>query len=218
MSTPVRYFAYAAAGGGLLAGQLGSQVFEYFRRRNADGTTTDLLGTAPAITEPGGGAYEFVIPTAMLTPGCKISWVINTGPNTVNTREEGDVNGADVGPDTSSTSVVVPSSTRIADFHIKKGDLFPAIRQKLKRDDGSAIDLTGASVNFRMREPGQAIKVNAAATIIDIPTGDVSYQWAGTDTDTEALYDGEWVISRGGSLETVPANGYVKIAVGKSLA
>jgi hypothetical protein len=76
-----------------------------------------------------------------------------------------------------------------ADFEIPKGRLLPILTATLT-DDVGPIDLTGATVKFQMRPPGvgTTLKVDAAATVVSAATGQVSYTWSGTDTDTEGLY------------------------------
>lgn len=97
---------------------------------------------------------------------------------------------------------------------MKRGDVFPKIRATLKDSTGAAIALAGTTVTFRMRGVNAAaVKVEAAATIIDADAGRVEYAWTGTDTDTSGLFNAEWSISFSGSAETVPNNGYVQILI-----
>lgn len=106
----------------------------------------------------------------------------------------------------------------MADLHIKRGDRLPKIRRTLKREDGTVVNLTGASVVFRMRPRGGALKVNAAATVVDAAGGVAEYAWAVNDTDTEGLFEAEWAVTISGSVETVPANGFHTVEVMRTLA
>lgn len=100
-------------------------------------------------------------------------------------------------------------------FNMKKGDRYPVARATLYNADGSLMNLTGATITFRMRSrSGGALKVNAAGTIVGDPTlGVVQYAWAVGDTDTVDNYDAEFAVSIGGLAQTVPASGYVLVVV-----
>lgn len=103
----------------------------------------------------------------------------------------------------------------MADFSIKQDDTKPTITATLTNGAGTAIDLTGATVKFRMRETGStALKVDAAATIVSAAAGTVSYQWVSGDTDTAGRYLAEWEITfAGGARQTVPSNRFNVISV-----
>jgi hypothetical protein len=103
---------------------------------------------------------------------------------------------------------------------MKKGDRLPVLRAALQGPDGAALDLTGASVTFRMKPvTGGALKVNASCAIIGDPTqGIVQYTWGATDTDTVGQFNGEFSASIGGLPLTVPSNNYLLITVEPSLA
>lgn len=102
---------------------------------------------------------------------------------------------------------------------MKKGDRLPLLRATLVDSDGAPLPLAGASVLFRMAPVlGGALKVNAAAAIIDAALGIVQYSWGATDTDTEGAFNGEFVVTIGGLAETVPGSGYVLIAIEPALS
>lgn len=103
----------------------------------------------------------------------------------------------------------------MTDFYIKKGDTAPVIVATLKDSAGAPINLTGASVRFRMRLLlGTVLKVDAAVTIVDALAGTVSYQWALADTDTAGTYLVEWQITyAGGAVQTVPNASFNQVRV-----
>ena len=104
-------------------------------------------------------------------------------------------------------------------FPIKKDDILPALRMVLRDENKVPLDLTNATVVFRMRpSAGGAFKVNSGGSVIGTPTdGVVEYAWQGTDTDTVGTYLGEWKLTYPAGLRTVPTTGFVTIQVGADL-
>lgn len=106
-------------------------------------------------------------------------------------------------------------------INMKQGDRLPALRVALLDANGTAIDVTSATVTFRMRDARtKALKV--AAGTCTKPNGGadgvVQYAWAAGDTDTVGAYEGEFACSFAGPLvQTVPTNGYVTLVVVDSL-
>lgn len=103
------------------------------------------------------------------------------------------------------------------DFVIKRGDLLPIITATLQDATGAAVDLTGAaSVKFILRQvSGGTPKVSAAAVVVSAIAGQVSYTWAGTDTDTEGVYYAEWQVTwtAGSKPQTYPNDGHQVVKV-----
>jgi hypothetical protein len=102
----------------------------------------------------------------------------------------------------------------------KQNDRLPDYTVNLVQGAGcdavTAIDLTGCSLKFKMRnKKTRAIKVDATA-VIDNPTtsGHVRYLWGTTDLDTAGSYEVEWEITfSDGRKSTVPAGSYDVIVV-----
>lgn len=107
----------------------------------------------------------------------------------------------------------------MATFNLKQGDRLPTLSAVLLDGTGAPIDLTAASVVFRMRpRGGGTLKVNAAASIVSPATsGTVQYQWAAADVDTAGLFDGEFAVTLAGLVRTVPASGFVLVSIEKPL-
>jgi hypothetical protein len=62
--------------------------------------------------------------------------------------------------------------------------------------NGTPVDLTGATVRFRMRlEETTTLKVDAVATIVNAVAGQVRYDWAANDVDTPGDYIAWWSIT-----------------------
>jgi len=104
----------------------------------------------------------------------------------------------------------------VADFTLKEGDTAPAIQATLYDINGNPVNLTGATVKFRMRPwNGGALIVDADATIVgDSTNGVVEYQWVEADTDDPGEYAAEWVVDWAlAGEQTWPSDGYAKIEI-----
>ena len=100
---------------------------------------------------------------------------------------------------------------------IKRGDLFPRVEAKVLDELGNAVDVTGGSVTFAMRNaraPGTKPVDGVAGGIIAPVTGDIYYQWAAGETDVGGTYEGEFRVSgvTNGPYR-VPTSGYLTIVV-----
>jgi|SRR6516164_6857234 len=94
-----------------------------------------------------------------------------------------------------------PNST----FFIKQNDTLPVIQEYLRNADGTAINLSGASVAFHMMFGDGTLKVNSGAVIDNAVTGLVHYAWVGVDTNTAGTFYREWqVTTAGGGIVTTP--------------
>lgn len=79
------------------------------------------------------------------------------------------------------------------------GNLSPSATDTLTDNTGAVVNLTGATVRFRMRSLGSAtLKVDAVATVVTPASGTVRYDWSGTDTDTGGEYLAWWQVTSGG--------------------
>lgn len=106
-----------------------------------------------------------------------------------------------------------------SNFYLKKGDVLPRLKATLKNGSGVAINLTGATVVFRMRKSDAAEpKVEASATVTGATAGLVEYTWDEEDSDEVGSYNGEFVITFPSGVQTVPSNGFFTIEVVESLA
>lgn len=101
----------------------------------------------------------------------------------------------------------------MADFYLKQNDTKPSIQATLKNADGTAIDLTDATVDFHMSLNGVNV-VDAAAVVVTALSGIVRYDWAAADTDTPGTYDIEWEITFvDASIRTVPNSRHDKLVI-----
>lgn len=110
-------------------------------------------------------------------------------------------------------------------FYIKQGDRRPVFVVALKDNFGevgeSAVDLTTAgTAYFNMRAVSGAVKISrGTASITDAASGEVTYSWGLTDTDTVGSYEAEVeILWNDAKPETFPNDGYWDIVIGDDIA
>lgn len=85
-----------------------------------------------------------------------------------------------------------------------QNDTLPDLEFTIKQD-GSVVDLTGATVKFYMknRDTG-TVKINGVAcTIVSASAGTCKYVWQSGDTDTVGTYQAEVEVTfSGGTVQT----------------
>tara|TARA_B100000963_G_scaffold137118_2_gene119339 strand:- start:3730 stop:4053 length:324 start_codon:yes stop_codon:yes gene_type:complete len=100
-------------------------------------------------------------------------------------------------------------------FTIKKGDTAPFLTATLKDANGTAVDLTGATVVFNMADLDDNLVVtNGSCTIVDEDTGRIRYNWVTTDTANDGVFRGEFTVTfASGVIETFPNSTYFRIKI-----
>lgn len=102
-------------------------------------------------------------------------------------------------------------------FTIKRGDTSPSLRRTLE-DFAGAVNLVGASVNFKMVDSEFAVVVSRSAVVEDGAGGVVVFEWQAADTSTPGVFFGEFEVTYADNTrETFPNADYVKITVEKDL-
>lgn len=100
-------------------------------------------------------------------------------------------------------------------FSIKQNDRSPAMLATLQDASGTAVNITGASVRFHMRQIGSTqVKVDAAASIVTADEGLVRYNWISADTADTGSFQAEFEVTYAdGSIETFPNDGYIRVEI-----
>jgi hypothetical protein len=100
---------------------------------------------------------------------------------------------------------------------MKIGDTAPPIAVEVT-SAGAPVDLTGATVTFRVRKPSGTV-VLWAGTVTDGPAGVVEYEPEAGDIDEAGIWYFELEIDwGGGSVETSPASGLSMFVVYSAIA
>jgi len=105
-------------------------------------------------------------------------------------------------------------------FHLKRGDTGPSLQGSIVDDEGNAVNITGASVQFHMRQRGSgSVKVDKPATISNASEGDVIYNWEVEDTNEAGIFEIEWEVTfSDGTVETFPNQGFNVIRIHEAIA
>ena len=101
---------------------------------------------------------------------------------------------------------------------LKRHDTAVMPRAKFLDEDGAAVDLTGATVVYTLREwVSKRVKIlRQTATVRDqvLYLGEVYYPWMPTDVNTAGDYEEEWEITySGGSKESFPVGTRQKVRI-----
>ena len=112
----------------------------------------------------------------------------------------------------------------MATYYLTQNDAGVTMYATLKNADGTAIDLTGATVTFHCGMEGDAANklVDAAAAISGSPVnGRVYYTWTAADTAEAGEYAAEFELSyaAGTVIRTVPSRaGAFKVVIRPEVA
>ena len=107
----------------------------------------------------------------------------------------------------------------MADFSIKSGDVLPILSDTLTYSNGTAVNLTGASVKFVTRAiTAMGPTTNATATIVTPAAGTVSYTFTAADTAVAGHYQATWIVTfSGGQIQQFPTDGYLDINIEENI-
>lgn len=105
------------------------------------------------------------------------------------------------------------------DLTISQNGTSPALAETITDQNGNALNLTGATVTFIMRQLSSSTPtVNAAATVVSPSAGTVQYNWATTDTATPGIYMAQFhCVLSGGAIYDWPNQGFLMIEVQENL-
>lgn len=101
-------------------------------------------------------------------------------------------------------------------FILKENNTSPILRATLKDVNKTVINLTGATVQFRMKEVGGTVlKVNTSASIVgSADNGVVQYVWTSSDTNQPGSFNAEFDVTYAdGSKETFPNEEFLTVVI-----
>ena len=99
-------------------------------------------------------------------------------------------------------------------FYIKRGASKPELLFRVVDEEtGYPVDLTGATVSFKMKSIADgSVVVNSGANIESATQGLVSYSWGTNDTANVGIYVGEFDVAfPDGTVLTVPRKDTLEI-------
>jgi lysophospholipase L1-like esterase len=98
-------------------------------------------------------------------------------------------------------------------IQLKRNDTKDTISYILSNQDGSAVNLTGASVRFVMGT-NKTLITNSPATVVDAVTGEVEYQLTDADTLVAGTHKAEFEVTfSDGKIKTFPNKGYILVTI-----
>jgi BppU N-terminal domain len=105
------------------------------------------------------------------------------------------------------------------DFYLKKDTTLAPLDVRLLSATGARIDVSLATVRFRMRKKGGATNViDRAATILDAVQGLVRYQWQTSDAALIGDYEAEFEVTYPDTNNRIfPSPGFISIRITDSL-
>lgn len=100
------------------------------------------------------------------------------------------------------------------DFYIKQNDSSPVIRATLRGAGNTTLNLSAATVNFRMQKSSGDNVVQGSAEIFDPAEGTVQYIWQSGDTSVSGTYLAEFEVTYAdGKVETFPNLGNIQVNI-----
>lgn len=103
----------------------------------------------------------------------------------------------------------------MADFYIGQGDTASTLLVTLRDANGNAVNITGATVHIDVTPIHGGTKiVDAAATIVNAASGQVSYTFTAPQTATPGDYLATFTVTfSGGAVESFPNAGYYLVTI-----
>lgn len=102
------------------------------------------------------------------------------------------------------------------EFRIVEGDRLPELTATFTDANGVAVDISGLTITFVMTGADSGVnRVNAAAAIVDGPTGRAKYSWLAADTlGYPGYYCAHFRVTFSGSRTmSFPNSGYIWVRV-----
>lgn len=101
---------------------------------------------------------------------------------------------------------------------MRRNDTAPPITATLTAG-GTAVDLTGATVQFHMMDSAGRVVVDAAATVVSPTDGTVRYDWDAADTEVSGRFKAEWEVTFADTtVRTFPVQGHTHVLIHDDIA
>lgn len=98
----------------------------------------------------------------------------------------------------------------MSEFYIKRGDTSPGMAYTLS----PAVNFTGASVVFNMRQRNGALVINREAATIEDEAGVVGFTFSAAQTAAAGFFDAEFEVTYADtSVETFPNYGFIDVRI-----
>ena len=101
-------------------------------------------------------------------------------------------------------------------FYLKRGDTSNDLQVTLTDDDGTAVDVTGATIVFNMKHVNSnTLKVNrGAVTLVTPASGIVKYVWSAANVNVAGKYRGEFEVTYANAkVQTFPNDSELMIEI-----
>jgi hypothetical protein len=100
-------------------------------------------------------------------------------------------------------------------FYIKQNDTSPDLQVTCKDYSGTVVNVSGATVNFHMRNKTTGeVQVDGTGSVVDGAGGVVKYSWSAGDPDTVGNFDAEFeIVYTDSKVETFPNNTFITVVV-----
>src|SRR5581483_6238194 len=128
---------------------------------------------------------------------------------------------AESGPPVGPPAGVIGETTQYDGYRTKQGDTGVVFTDTLTYSDGSPADLTGAIVQFVVRNLASASPVilTGSGTVTSATAGDVQYSPSPQDTAVPGDFTACWVVTFAtGQVMTFPSVGYIDVTIEPGVA
>jgi hypothetical protein len=204
MAEIITFNIFSATTGAPLPGV--NATWNYFQRRNKDGSYTDLApGPTLAAAPSGGGAYEGSLDSSLLTPGSIIKGIIDCTAAAAARYLEYEVRASDIGG-FGGTLQVSDGEEIVLDVT----DQAPPFTFVLRDQNGRPVNLSAGSpsVTFSMwpAAGGDPVADDVDCTIVNAANGIVRLDWPSDATTSPGSFLARFALTQNAVLSHFPVS------------